>query len=251
MTTDGEMNRINEMAELTLKTALGHSKHTQYSTRAEIISGLRGDSALYVNKMYTGAWVSLDALDLHGFEYSDVFPEKITDVELNTEKTAVRATYGHMGYTAQMRYYREYVPYSGPYFIFCFTHFSHRGLGDISAKRAFNILRVPERTRSAGVVAYINLKKCPKIELWSRVSDRYQNEVVCFDTKICNYIDKIVYDPNYIDNVETNHKGEISYLQEKWGIDRQVAIERVRKLIFSFDEIDESIESLCDGIKTM
>lgn len=238
-----EMSKINAFGEMTLKMVVANAKrHTIYTTRTEIVDGLRGLSELYVNKqfnkMYKGGWVSLATINLNGFEYATVFPEKITDVEMNPEKSAIRATYGHKGYVAQIRYYGEYVPYSGPSTVFCFTHTSNRGLGDINSKRRYNILRTPERTKSAGVVAYIDLATSPSLELWSRVGDRWQNEVCCLDTKISNFITKIVYDTNYMDNIHNNHNSEIVYLQEKWGLDREVATARVNALMFSCDVSD-------------
>ena len=245
-----EMRRINTLGDMTLGMVVSNAKRmTVYKTRAEIIDGLRGVSDLYVNKqvnkMYKNGWVSLASINLNGFEYADVFPEKITDVEMNPEKSAIRATYGHKGYVAQIRYYGEYVPYSGPYTIFCFTHTSMRGLGDINSKRRYNILRTPERTKSSGVVAYVDISINPEMELWSRVGDRWQNEVCCLDTKISNFITKVVYDTNYIDNIDSNHNSDIVFLQEKWGLDRQLATARVKALMFSCDVSDyESAESV-------
>lgn len=238
-----EMRQINELGDITLKRVVdNHKTVTLYKTRTEIVEGLRGLSPLYVNRqvnnMYKGGWVSLKIINLNGFEYSDVFPEKITDVEMNPEKSAIRATYGQKGYVAQIRYYGEYVPYCGPYTVFCFTHTSMRGLGEINSKRRYNILRTPERTKSAGVVAYVDLKTNPEMELWSRVGDRWQNEVCCLDTKISNFITNIVYDENYMDNIESNHNSEIVYLQEKWGVAPEIAAERVKSLMFSCDASD-------------
>jgi hypothetical protein len=235
-----EMLQINALGDMTLKMVVANAKRvTLYTTRTEIVEGLRGLSDIYVNKqfnkMYKGGWVSLATVNLNGFEYADVFPEKITDVEMNPEKSAIRATYGQKGYVAQIRYYGEYVPYSGPYTVFCFTHTSNRGLGDINSKRRYNILRTPERTKSAGVVAYVDLATNPEMELWSRVGDRWQNEVCCLDTKISNFITKIVYDTNYMDNMDSNHNSDIVYLQEKWGLDRELASARVKALMFSCD----------------
>jgi len=243
-----EMLQINALGDMTLKMVVANAKRvTVYTTRTEIVEGLRGLSEIYVNKqfnkMYKGGWVSLATINLNGFDYADVFPEKITDVEMNPEKSAIRATYGHKGYVAQIRYYGEYVPYSGPYTVFCFTHTATRGLGDINSKRRYNILRTPERTKSAGVVAYVNLAANPEMELWSRVGDRWQNEVCCLDTKISNFITKIVYDTNYMDNMDSNHNSDIVYLQEKWGLDRELASARVKALMFSYIESgDASVE---------
>ena len=243
-----EMRLINQMGDMTLKLVQTNAKRvTVYSTRVEIVDGLRGHSDLYVsrqvNNMYKGGWVAMATINLNGFEYADVFPEKITDVEMNPEKSAIRATYGHKGYVAQIRYYGEYVPYSGPYTIFCFTHTGHRGLGDINSKRRINILRTPERTKSAGVVAYVDLRTNPEMELWSRVGDRWQNEVCCLDSKISNFITKIVYDTNYMDNIERNHNSDIVYLQEKWGIAQELASARVKALMLSCDVSDYEEES--------
>ena len=244
-----EMRLINKLAALTLETVVCNSKSTTvYKTRVQIVDGLRGMSDLYVGKdhnlMYRGGWVAMSSINLNGFSYGDVFPEKITDVEMNPDKSGIRATYGHKGYVAQIRYYGEYVPYSGQYTIFCFTHFSQRGLGEINSTRRYNILRTPERTKSSGVVAYVDLKLHPTMELWSRVGDRWQNEVCCLDTKITNYIDKIVYDSTYMDNIERNHNSEIVYLQEKWGVERGLATERVKNLILMGEEDGVSD---CDG----
>ena len=250
-----EMKLIFKLADQTFATVVENAKKISvYTTRSEIVAGLRGETGLYVNQninmMYKGGWVALPDINLREFPYEEVFPPHITDVEFNGNKTAIRATYGYKGYVGQIRYIGEYVPYNGPFSVFCFTHFSQNGLGSINHNRPFNVLRTPERTSSKGVVAFVDLKKNP-VELWSRVGDRYGNEVCCLDPKILQYVVKIVYDCDYMDKIETNHQKEISYLQTEWNVEKSSAIARVKKLIITVEDDEDDFDELCAGIKSM
>ena len=249
LTTEDKEAMINDVAtEYTQTHVFPRAKVTPYTIRATIVAGLRGETDLFVGKMTRGGWVPLAVVNLGNLTYIEVFPETVTDVVQNNGY--ICATYGHKGKAAALRYMGEYVPYNKAAYpratpneerVFSFTHFSENGLGAINSNRAFNMLRTPQRTKSNGVVANVNIDKHPELELWSRVGDRYGNEVCCFDPKLTQYADSVVYDPNYTDNIEMNHRTEIGRLQEMWGVPKSKAVDRVKKLLVTIEE--ESIES--------
>ena len=132
-----EMALISRLADLTQETVKKNSQavKTEYNTQTEIVAGLRGETNLYFgeggilneNKWVSQkGWVPMKFVSLNGFELDKVFPpeSKFTPVEFSPDKGFVRATYGFKGEAAKIRYFGEYVPYTGRFDIFCFTHFS-------------------------------------------------------------------------------------------------------------------------------
>ena len=160
----------------------------------------------------------------------------------NVEADIIRATFGHKGDVARRIYAGQYVPYSGSNDIFCLTHFSVYGLGVINANRPVNMLTTPEMTISKGVVGYLSISQARLrgIEFWSKVGDRYNNKVVCFDTDLTECFYHFSYADGYTaDESLVRAHAVHSSLYSKF-MSPLNALAQVKRLIISEDTDDES-----------
>lgn len=225
-----------------------------YTKRANVLSFLRGEQGDLARYMRPGnSYVDIKLVDTMGLTPAHLVCNEIEirdmDVMYVGSKTPVtvtfiRATYGHKGDVLSRMLYGTYVPYNGPHDIFCITHFSVYGLGDINHNRTLNMLSTPDITQNKGVVAYVSIAEARVrgFEFWSRIGDRFQNKVVCFDPdlKLCfhnlKYIESYCSDESLL----RTHAGAImSYSR---FMSPAKAFEQVKRLIFTEESEDEDLE---------
>lgn len=115
-----------------------------------------------------------------------------------------RATYGHARRMAITLYGSEYMPYTGPERIFCFTHTDMDGLGAINKGRKFNRLTTPARnmctTGNKGVTAFVDVfeARAMGIEFWVQRNDWYGNTIFCFSPALRNAVFDYAYTAAYV-----------------------------------------------------
>jgi hypothetical protein len=131
----------------------------------------------------------------------------------------------------------EYVPYTGPYDIFCISHTTFACLGAVHLHRPVNILTIPERCENKGVKAYISLKKCHDILFWSKKSDLYQNKIYCFDSRLREnfFFVEYVSDYNSSERIEKFKLRQINNLITMFSISKEEAIARIKRLFIADD----------------
>ena len=167
-----------------------------YTKRSNVLAQLRGDMGDLARFMRPGnSFVDIKMVDFQGLlidqlNGNDIEIKNMDVVYLGQTKpvsvTFIRATYGHKRDVLAKMVYGTYVPYKGSNDIFCITHTSDFGLGEISHGRTMNMLSTPDITENKGVMAYVSISmaRARGCEFWSRVGDRYGNKVACFDTDL-------------------------------------------------------------------
>ena len=216
-----------------------------YAKRLDVIAQLRGTKGNLARLMRPGcAYVDIRAVE------TTLAPEQLKCQELeiitrpvapNVEAKFIRATFGHVGDVAQRLYTGQYVPYSGDNDVFCVTHFSQFGLGEINANRPVNVLSTPDITINKGVVGYVSISQARLrgVEFWTKVGDRYGNKVACFDPELKECFYHLAYVPTYTDeesllrthaNIISSYSRFMSPLQ---------ALTQVKRLIIT-EESDDS-----------
>jgi hypothetical protein len=106
-----------------------------------------------------------------------------------------------------------------------------------------NMLSTPDITQNKGVAAYVSLAQARArgFEFWSRVGDRYQNKVVCFDQdlKECFYEMKYVESYCAEESLLRTHVGAIASYSRFMSPERAFA--QVKRLIIA-EESDDDVE---------
>jgi hypothetical protein len=229
-----------------------------YSKRLDVISQLRGakgDLAPYMRPGQT--YVNIRHVDVRGLTADQLRCNEIQVVEHNGE-TFLRATYGHKRDVATRMNYGQYVPYRGHADIFCLTHFSAIGLGEINFSRPMNMLSTPDITQSKGCVGYVSVSQARLggLEFWSKVGDRYGNKIVCFDPELRDYIYTIRYSPTYgePESMKKTHAAAIANYSRIMSPEK--AFEQVLRLFINEEDYDTEeeeygIDNDVDDLSTM
>ena len=176
------------------------------------------------------------------------------------KKQCIKATFGHSGPVLLKMIQRDFMPYDGAPTVFCFTHTTHDGLGVINGGRNFNVLYEPRFCRNKGIMAYVNVHQLRQagIELWCKagVFDR----IFCFNSDLRNHIYHLEYSPEYLsdDGLKRVHARVIDFhmktLSQSHGDSLtyeeqlQEALNRVKRLIVSDDEVEEFDEELLESL---
>ena len=225
-----------------------------YAKRFDVVSQLRGAKGNLARLMRPScAFVDLRAVETN----LTVDQLKCNELEIITRQVApnveahfIRATFGHKLDVAQRIYFGHYVRYSGPNDIFCVTHTSQFGLAEINTGRQVNMLATPDITVSKGVVGYVSISQARLrgVEFYSKVGDRYNNKVVCFDTELKECFHNIVYADTYFgeESLIRTHANIISTLA-RFGVSQAIAIARVKRLIISDDEDNDADDEDTDN----
>ena len=215
-----------------------------YAKRFDVICQLRGAKGNLVRLMRPGcAYVDIRAVD------TTLTPDQLKCQELeiitravapNVNANFIRATFGHKGDVAQRIYTGQYVPYAGSNDIFCLTHFSQFGLGEINTGRPINMLSTPDITINKGVVGYVSISQARLrgIEFWSKIGDRHSNKVVCFDTTLKECFYHFAYTETYTDEeslLRTHANIISSYSRFMSPLD---ALAQVKRLIISDEDLE-------------
>ena len=214
-----------------------------YAKRFDVISQLRGTKGNLACLMRPGcAFVDIRAVD------TSLTPDqlKCNELEIITRQVAqnvygtfIRATYGYKLDVAKRVFFGQYVPYSGPNDIFCATHFSQFGLAEINANHQINTLSTPDITINKGVVGYVSISQARLrgVEFYSKVGDRHNNKIACFDTDLKDCFYTFVHVPTYAneDSLIRTHANIISTLA-RFGVSQATALIRVKNLIISDDD---------------
>jgi hypothetical protein len=187
------------------------------------------------------AFVPLPAVNTYGLEPFQL--GKDIEVILDEQgRPYIRAIYGWKGPVAMRAMYGQFVPYSGDNNIFCMSHSSLNGLGELNVSRRINLLETPDRCANKGVRAFVNISEARRkgIEFWSRIGDRYGNKIYCFDPKLNENFFNIEYNDKYRNEevLKITHAASIEKYSKRFG-SHEKAIEHVRKLIISEEESEE------------
>jgi hypothetical protein len=225
-----------------------------YTKRSNVLAQLRGEKGDLARYMKPGnSYVDIKLVDTNGLTPQQL---KCNDIEIrdmnvvylgNTTPvsvTFIRATHGHKGDVLAKMMYGQYVPYRGPNDIFCLTHFSAYGMGDITHNRPMNMLSTPDITQNKGVIAHVSIAmaRARGCEFWSKIGDRYLNKVVCFDIDL----KASLYGMKYLDTYGTpeslikTHAAAIATYSHFMSPAR--AFEQVKRLFVEIPEDDEDAD---------
>lgn len=215
-----------------------------YLKRSDVIAQLRGVKGELAYYMRPGqSFVNIKHVDMRGLTPAQLRCNEIQLSFLNGE-TFVRATYGHKGEVATRMNYGQYVPYTGHNDIFCMTHFSNIGLGDVNHTRTYNILMTPDMVANKGCIGYISVSqsRLKGVEFWSKVGDRYGNKIFCFDPELRECFYSTHYTESYgtVENLCQTHSAAIANYSRFMPIEK--AVDQTVRL-FIDDAFIESGES--------
>jgi hypothetical protein len=213
---------------------------SMYLKRSDIIAQLRGakgDLAPYMRPGQT--YVDIKHVDMRGLTADQIRCNEV-QVCVYNGITFLRATYGHKGEVAARMNYGQYVSYRGSADIFCVTHFSLIGLGEINHTRHVNILSTPDITPNKGCIGYISVSQARLrgIEFWSKVGDRHGNKIACFDPEIRECFHNIKYVDTYgsEESLLRTHSGAIANYSRFLSPER--ALQQAKRLFI--EDNDES-----------
>ena len=224
------------LSPLRAKPALG--KINVFRKRAKIIYQLRYDPKL-IPVMDINGFVPIKSVNMQGLSPRDIGKE----IELITDHQGnhyVRALYGWTGAVALHVMRGKFVPYSGKHNIFCMSHVSTRGLGELNQSRVVNVLEVPERCENKGIRAFVNVAEARKngIEFWAKVGDRYGNKIYCFDPTLNLNFFKLEYHDKYgtKEFLEKAHAETIELYSKLMKGSRERALTQAKKLFITEEE---------------
>jgi hypothetical protein len=138
------------------------------------------------------------------------------EVQVRDNGTYVRAMYGWKGPIAFRVLGSQYQPYCGNNRVFCITHKSMFGLGELNFGRRVNVLDTPDRCINKGVKACLNIADAGKkgLTFFSKLGDRYGNRIFCFDANLNEHFTSFEYTDQYIEKLdEVNEKALASYMR--------------------------------------
>jgi hypothetical protein len=211
----------------------------QYSDQDGFVPEIIAMTAL---KYHTGS------SDLSRELFTRLVDESVKYIERKGEN--IRATYGHTGHMLFRINWGRYVPYQGPYQVFCISHITRNGLGAVNFNRRFNILNVSERCENKGVKAFINIKdaRSKGIEFWSQVGDRYGNKIFCFDPNLNECFYRYEYTPDYTskERIMEYQSNYVDMIKRVCGLDESDAIRHIQNLMICEDDYIEDDDKLSD-----
>jgi hypothetical protein len=187
------------------------------------------------------AFVPLPAVNTYGLEPFQLGKE--IEVILDEQgRPYIRAIYGWKGPVAMRAMYGQFVPYSGENNIFCMSHTSLYGLGELNVSRRVNVLETPDRCVNKGVRAFVNISQSRRkgLEFWSKIGDRYGNKIYSFDPKLNENFFKIEYHDKYGNEevLKITHGGSIETYAKLMSGSHEKAMKQVKKLFITEEESD-------------
>jgi hypothetical protein len=201
-------------------------KISVWKLRERVLEQLRGDPKLFPY-MNSEGFVDIKHVDLHGLTAFQLGDE-IEVVDGPDGNTYVRAIYGWVGPIAYRVLYGKYIPYTGKNNIFCLSHTSMFGLGELNFGRRINVLDTPDRCPNKGVRAFVNIAEARKkgITFFSKIGDKYGNRIFCFDPNLNENFYKIEYAPNYSEeeNLKKSNKAVLDLYRKMMSEEKAVGM---------------------------
>lgn len=205
---------------------VGITKYELFRKRNKIIEALRTDQALF-NIMNGEGFVDIESIDTHGLNKFQLECNELEIVNVG-DKTYIRATYGWKGPIAYRVLYGKYIPYNGSNNIFCLSHTSLKGLGELNFGRRINVLDTPDRCPNKGVKGFVDINEARKkgLTFFSKVGDRYGNRIFSFDPELSENFYKIEYIPGYEDeeNLKRVHKDTLDLYKKFMSEEKALAM---------------------------
>ena len=178
-----------------------------------ILERLQKDERLFPF-MDANGFVEISKIPTHGLTAVQL-GDRI-EVQVRDNGTYVRAMYGWKGPLAFRVLGSQYQPYHGNNRVFCITHKSMFGLGELNFGRRVNVLDTPDRCINKGVKACLNIADAGKkgLTFFSKLGDRYGNRIFCFDANLNEHFTSFEYTDQYIEKLdEVNEKALASYMR--------------------------------------
>ena len=178
-----------------------------------ILERLQKDERLFPF-MDANGFVEISKIPTHGLTAVQL-GDRI-EVQVRDNGTYVRAMYGWKGRVAFRVLGSQYQPYAGKNRVFCITHKSMFGLGELNFGRRVNVLDTPDRCINKGVKACLNIADAGKkgLTFFSKLGDRYGNRIFCFDANLNEHFSSFEYTDQYIEKLdEVNEKALASYMR--------------------------------------
>lgn len=178
-----------------------------------ILERLQKDERLFPF-MDANGFVEISKIPTHGLTALQL-GDRI-EVQVRDNGTYVRAMYGWKGRVAFRVLGSQYQPYCGNNRVFCITHKSMFGLGELNFGRRVNVLDTPDRCINKGVKACLNIADAGKkgLTFFSKLGDRYGNRIFCFDANLNEHFTIFEYTDQYIEKLEeVNEKALASYMR--------------------------------------
>jgi hypothetical protein len=178
-----------------------------------ILERLQKDERLFPF-MDANGFVEISKIPTHGLTALQL-GDRI-EVQVRDNGTYVRAMYGWKGRVAFRVLGSQYQPYCGNNRVFCITHKSMFGLGELNFGRRVNVLDTPDRCINKGVKACLNIADAGKkgLTFFSKLGDRYGNRIFCFDANLNEHFSSFEYTDQYIEKLdEVNEKALASYMR--------------------------------------
>ena len=178
-----------------------------------ILERLQKDDRLFPF-MDANGFVEISKIPTHGLTALQL-GDRI-EVQVRDNGTYVRAMYGWKGPIAFRVLGSQYQPYPGKNRVFCITHKSMFGLGELNFGRRVNVLDTPDRCINKGVKACLNIADAGKkgLTFFSKLGDRYGNRIFCFDANLNEHFSSFEYTDQYIEKLdEVNEKALASYMR--------------------------------------
>jgi hypothetical protein len=178
-----------------------------------ILERLQKDERLFPF-MDANGFVEISKIPTHGLTALQL-GDRI-EVQVRDNGTYVRAMYGWKGPIAFRVLGSQYQPYCGNNRVFCITHKSMFGLGELNFGRRVNVLDTPDRCINKGVKACLNIADAGKkgLTFFSKLGDRYGNRIFCFDANLNEHFTSFEYTDQYIEKLdEVNEKALASYMR--------------------------------------
>lgn len=225
-----------------------------YTKRSNVLAQLRGEMGDLARYMRPGnSFVDIKLVDMQGLSIDQL---KCNDIEIKNmdvvylgqtkpvSVTFIRATYGHKGDVLAKMLYGMYVPYKGSNDIFCITHTSDFGLGEISHGRTMNILSTPDVSENKGVMAFVSISmaRARGCEFWSRVGDRYGNRVACFDIDLRTSFSNLKYTETYGEDENLIHTHASAMTSYRRFMSPAKAFAQIKRLFIEVSDDEEDAD---------
>jgi hypothetical protein len=179
-------------------------------------------------------FVDINSVNTHGLNKSQLECNELEIVDVGG-KTYIRATYGWKGPIAYRVLYGKYIPYTGSNNVFCVSHTTLQGLGELNFGRRINVLDTPDRCPNKGVRGFIDINesRTKGLTFFSKIGDRYGNRIFSFDPELNRHFFKIEYLLGYddIENLKRMHKDTLE-LYKKF-MSEENALAMLKKLVIT------------------
>ena len=213
------------------KVVIRLAKYDLIRKRDRIVERLRTDPSLYP-LMNGDGFVDITNINTYGLNQSQLECNEL-EMIMTQDKTFIRATYGWKGPIAYRILYGKYIPYTGRNRIFCLSHTSLSGLGDLNFGRRINVLDTPDRCPNKGVRGFVDVHEAMKkgLTFFSKVGDRYGNRIFSFDPELNQNFSKIEYVEGHFEeeNIKKTYKEILDTYKKFMPEDK--AIKMFKKLI--------------------